>query len=146
MHSLNVASILLPKVEEFIKTNLSKKHCVNSWIEAYPLKVYVRLANHRIDTQKIERVLDIASIEVKPKWQKKGIGTSVIEGIHKINPLYATRIESVQSPHLERYLLKNKWKLIIDGTQLNMLDPEHFNEITGYEMKYPCANYYKLKE
>lgn len=142
MHSLNVIPKLLLKVEEFISSNIGKKVCSNAWIETHPLKVYVRIANHIIDSNKIERVLDIASIKVKPKWQKKGIGTSAIEAIHLINPLYATRIESVMSEHLNRYLIRNNWNPI----RYTNVSSECQKAISASKLQILCENYYKLKE
>ncbi len=70
--------------------------------------LYVRKAYHAVDG-KIFNTLDIARIEIDDKWQGKGIGKTIIDGIHGMNPFDITFIESILNPNFYTWLKRDGW-------------------------------------
>jgi GNAT superfamily N-acetyltransferase len=79
----------------------------------------------------IIEALDIAAISVHPDYQRKGIGSQIINYCHEINPKSMTYIEMVNNPHLQQWLQRNNWEKYTIGT-------------TGGELT--ITSYFKLKQ
>lgn len=103
----------------------------NTFLLAGPVQVYVRKSIRILGVTDAERksnfAVDIASIEVAPIEQKKGLGSAVINMIHDNNPCPVTYIESVVNPEFARSLEKQGW---LTAAGSNELAP-HFFKNTG---------------
>lgn len=69
---------------------------------------YLRKGHHYVG-DKIQDTLDIARIEIEDKWQRKGIGKAVVDGIHAANPFPITFIESILNPDFYTWLKREGW-------------------------------------
>lgn len=81
----------------------------NKWLEGQDtIKVYVR-KGHRLINGAVVKTLDIATIEVNPDLQGRGIGMHVINWMHENNPFNVTFIESILNDNLYATLKREGW-------------------------------------
>jgi len=82
----------------------------NAWIYGgHVISVYVRKGYHYINGSLIN-TLDIGTIDVDEEYQNRGIGTYVINYLHKQNPFPCTFIESILNTQLHERLLRQGWQ------------------------------------
>lgn len=83
----------------------------NAWLnvdDGYIVQVYCRKgARHRVNGT-LTTTFDIANINVEKPGH--GIGSAVINLIHRINPYPVTYIENVLNDRFYTYLIRHDWK------------------------------------
>lgn len=76
--------------------------------------VYTRKGLHYIDGV-VEQTLDVASISVEPEFRGNGLGSSVINMMHRNNPFGITFVESLLNDSLYTHLKKCGWKDVAES-------------------------------
>lgn len=101
--SSNFNMTLVEEIEEFLKA-----HKRNQWFEDDQMKVYIRRAFHRVNSQTLANTLDIASIEVDEKLQGQGIFTRFIAKMEILADKHGlvVYVESVMNTRLAKFLNK----------------------------------------
>jgi GNAT superfamily N-acetyltransferase len=94
-----------------LETFLDHPTLRNRWIEADDvMSVYLRKAYRRASYPTIAS-LDIASIEVDPEYQRRGLFRTFVTEAHQRHPYRMTYLESVHTPVLERWCERHGWTL-----------------------------------
>lgn len=79
------------------------------WVITYFTKLYIRLnAIHYCDVPR--KTFDIATIEIKESFRRKGIMNAIVDHVIDINPFEAVYVESVQYDWFKEYLLKKNFQ------------------------------------
>lgn len=73
------------------------------------VSVYTRKGVHCVNGE-LANCLDIASISVSENMRNRGVGTSVINHMHRVNPYPITFVESLLNAELYARLLADGWK------------------------------------
>lgn len=99
---------LIIKVNDFLES-----HKRNEWLFFKWGKIYIRKSVRSLNfpCQGLTKCLDIATIEVYPEYQNKGICKNLIKAIHDMNPYEATFIEEVSNDFLKCHLNKNEYSI-----------------------------------
>jgi hypothetical protein len=87
------------QVLEFLKLSYH-----NKWLCDNKMAVYVRKGHHIGSDNKMHLFFDIASVEVKEKFQKQGIFKNFLLECQKIQLYDGIFIENVLNEHLKKYL------------------------------------------
>lgn len=95
-------------LDDFIANALRSKFTANAWLDYEFMKVYVRKGIHRIENS-MYTCLDIASVEVDPQMQKRGLFQNFLTKAHEKNPWDVTYIENVLNPNLADHLSRHGW-------------------------------------
>lgn len=125
MKILERTSSVLDELDDFIEKSKNIKYSTNKWLEFDEFKVYVRKTN-RFLFGKIYTSLDIASIEVCEREQRKGICKNFIKRVHDNNPFDVTYIENVLNHYLSDHLERNGW--MATGSEL----PKSYYKLTSF--------------
>jgi len=97
-------------IEEFIQSNRR-----NEWLFFHWGKVYVRKSTRSLCRDKLlSKCFDIATIEIFPQHQLKGICKRIINICHETNPFDVTFIEQVRPQYLKKHLLSNGYEQTYD--------------------------------
>lgn len=107
----NIVVQFFVNFDRFMKSKIP-----NLWIcsDNNEVQIYCRKAMHFIDDQR-ESCLDIANIRIDDAFQNQGIGTTIINRIHELNPYGVTLIESILNKALYDRLKKQGWIDIPDS-------------------------------
>ncbi|HEY9299817.1 MAG TPA: GNAT family N-acetyltransferase [Phormidium sp.] len=120
----NRLKLLQCRIEDFcVISQNSNWYFKNSWIKqsgiaSLYLRRSIRLIPELTDSavdysllqSKMSCTLDIAAIQVEPAYQRKGIGSYLVNLCHEIHPQRVTYVESVHNPILASWLERNGWK------------------------------------
>lgn len=83
------------------------------------ISLYTRKGKHLIQGAPIQ-CLDIGSIVVADLYQNRGVGTKVINYVHKINPFRCTYVESILNDALYDRLKRDGWRDTSTGPDRNV--------------------------
>lgn len=94
---------LLKQFHDFLDSKENRQ-----WLTNKKMQVYVRKSKRLVENQLLP-ALDIATIEVQPKYQRQGLCSNFINYAHQNNPFTVTYIENSLNPILTDWLKRNKW-------------------------------------
>ncbi|MGG6267057.1 hypothetical protein ACQ4M3_12890 [Leptolyngbya sp. AN03gr2] len=98
----------LTEIQQFITPITGYGQATWIYSQSRILAVYLRVRPRLIKNQFLWGV-DVANIQVRSHWQRKGYGTRLIEAIHAINPHGFTYVELAHHPGLQKYLEQSGW-------------------------------------
>lgn len=81
------------------------------------MEIYIR-KTFRPYGDKFIQCLDLANIQVHPKYQGQGVFTSYLEEVEREKPLDAVYIENVIDPVFQRFFDKRGYEKITDNFTL----------------------------
>lgn len=87
------------KLMEFLNSPIKR-----TWLVTKEISVYLRKGRHVGMNGAIRTYLDIANIEVRPAFQRKGIFKSFLSLCQRIQPYDGVFVENVLTPILRAYL------------------------------------------
>ncbi len=92
------------KIIKFLSSSIK-----NQWLHTNQMNLYVRKGYHNG-----HYVLDLATFETIPKFQRQGLVKELIQTAKEITPFDGIYIENVLNPHLNNYMQKlisieNRW-------------------------------------
>ena len=82
----------------------------NQHVVAGPVTTYLR-KSVRPNEGKIEKALDLASIDIKPAWQQKGLAGRILELLEAENPFQILFVESVVNKDFEAFLARRGYAI-----------------------------------
>ncbi|MFB2970403.1 hypothetical protein ACE1CD_15630 [Aerosakkonema sp. BLCC-F183] len=94
---------MLNQLKDFLDSSVR-----NQWLTDEFMQVYLR-KSHRYYAGNLIQVLDIATIEVYPDFQRQGKCSEFLRITHQINPYQATFVENVLHEFLRLHLFKNQY-------------------------------------
>lgn len=107
-----IVNLMCDKIVNFYHTD--KK---NEWLTYKDVSIYVRNARRILDsTRGLEKVLDLASVDIGERLQGKGIFTKILDRLKLEIPI-PIRIENVLNERLAEFLSKD-WTVIYEGGDL----------------------------
>lgn len=92
-------------LEDFLASDRRNQHVL-----AGPVVTYLRKGARAIDGR-IEQALDLASIQIAPEWQGKGLGSRLLDLIEARNPYPYLFVESIVNPDFAGMLVKRGYRL-----------------------------------
>lgn len=118
---MKLTESLETQIADFVKTSTNSKiKRGNRWFVDERMKLYIRLSVRRIKDEVIQ-TLDIASIEIDPRYQRQGLCKNTLKFCLSLElPVF---IESVCNEHLKRYLENNKWQNLGNLCYLKNYEP-----------------------
>lgn len=78
----------------------------NEWLQSEQMSVYVRKGLHLGTDHKAHRYLDIANVEVEPKFRRQGHFKAFLALCQEIQPYDGLKLENVLNEDLRAYLRK----------------------------------------
>jgi hypothetical protein len=98
---------ILDSIDEFIRDDRKN----NGWVhdKTYSNKAYLRKSS-RIINGNFVKVLDLASIEIATRYQRKGFFNDIVKHLHKNNPYQWLMIENTHNPIVVNYCEKRKFE------------------------------------
>ena len=100
---------VIPQVEAFL-TEAERRHGLvcRAWIDTESLRVYLR-TSLRLLAGEAMQCLDIASLEVKEGYRRRGLFTAFMLYVQAINPYQVTYLEHTMNPLLEQWCIRHAW-------------------------------------
>lgn len=85
----------------------------NRWLYGTNVSLYLRKSKRHISSafpnSSLVTCLDIASIEVRENQRGRGLGTAVLNYLHRINPYRVTVVECIQTNRFYSGLARRDW-------------------------------------
>lgn len=82
----------------------------NQHVVAGPVTTYLRKSARPLEG-KIEQALDLASIDIKPAWQQKGLAGRILDLLEAENPFPILFVESVVNKTFEAFLARRGYAI-----------------------------------
>ena len=82
----------------------------NQHVKAGPVATYLRKGVRPLDG-KIDKALDLASIEIEPAWQQKGLAGRILDLLEAENPFPILFVESIVNKDLEAFLARRGYAI-----------------------------------
>jgi hypothetical protein len=82
--------------------------CSNKWIEEGPIKIYLR-NTRRYLTGNVTTCLDIASVEVHPRFQGRGLFTGTMDFLCKNTKAHYAYVENTLNPIVMDWCIRHHW-------------------------------------
>jgi hypothetical protein len=103
---------IIDQLKDFLQ-DAGEHMVLNRWIVDETMMVYIRKGKRYLGGQ-LRTTLDIASIEVMPKHQRKGKWGAFIKEAIRLNPWDGVYIENCLNPYLRRSLRRAGWVKHVD--------------------------------
>jgi hypothetical protein len=114
---------LVQEILEWVKATKPEAIGMRQWFQVSDgdkyINIYVRQGFRYLDTNNINKTLELATVEVSP--MKEGIFTSFLDQMEKVNPFSYLYIENAL-PYLADSLIKRGWS----KAELNKEESNYF--------------------